>query len=104
MRFTICLRAFALASVAALFSPVAAHAEQFFDHPNHPAGNRLDWCLTWGSNCGKPAADEFCRRNNFQTSIGFAPDPGIGFTRVLQDNRMVCNGEPCDGFLYIVCN
>jgi hypothetical protein len=87
-----------------LAAPTLAQADQFFDHPNHPKGNRLDWCATWASNCGQPAADEFCRREGFGGSIGYAQDPGVGFTHVLQDDRMFCWGQPCDGFRYIICN
>jgi hypothetical protein len=28
----------------------------------------------------------------------------VGYTRVLQDNRMVCAGEPCDSFSHITCS
>jgi hypothetical protein len=75
----------------------------FYD-PLHPAGNRLDWCLTWGTQCGQPAADEFCRRRGFRLATSFSQAPRVGLTRVLQDNRMVCWGQPCDSFSYITCS
>ena len=78
-------------------------ALEVFLKPEHPQGLRLDWCKTWGSNCGKPAADQFCSIKGYKTSIGHAIDPRIGLTRILQDNRMVCWGQPCDSFKYIIC-
>ena|SRR5919108_540247 len=30
-----------------------------FVRPMHPAGLRLDWCVTWATGCGKDAADRF---------------------------------------------
>jgi len=71
--------------------------------PEHPSGLRLDWCKNWASNCGKPAADAFCVIKGHSYSSGFAQASQVGLTRVLQDNRMVCWGQPCDSFRYIAC-
>jgi hypothetical protein len=78
-------------------------APKLFVKPTHPKGLRLDWCKKWASNCGKPAADEFCKRKGFSKSSANPIDPHVGLTRVLQDDRMVCWGQPCDSFKYIVC-
>ncbi len=64
--------------------------------------DRLDWCLTWGNDCGKPAADNFCKRRRFSSAGDFAPDPGIGHTRVSGTNQ-VCDGSFCTGFRFITC-
>ena len=64
--------------------------------------DRLDWCLTWATNCGKPAADNFCKRRRFSGASNFAADPGVGHTRVSSTNQ-VCKGSFCTGFKFITC-
>ena len=65
--------------------------------------DRLDWCLSWGTNCGKPAADNFCKRRRFMGAINFASEPGVGRTRVSGTNQ-ICNGTFCVGFKTITCS
>jgi tetratricopeptide (TPR) repeat protein len=74
------------------------------DKPRY--GNfRLDWCRYWGHSCGKPAADEFCRRHGFAGATSFAQAPRIG----MQDpTSVIGTGETCDksfcnGFANITC-
>ena len=28
-------------------------------------GNRLDWCMKWSEDCGRPVADAWCRAQGF---------------------------------------
>ena len=68
-------------------------------------GDRLDWCLNWGRNCGKPAADAYCRERGFDTAVDFQKDSNIGDsepTRLITTGA-VCDGGHCDGFRYIKC-
>jgi hypothetical protein len=75
---------------------------------NPMLGNeRLDWCLNWATDCGKPAADAWCRmKGHLLGSVSFASAEDLGnfgvSTRVLNTNA-VCNAPSCDGFQYIVC-
>lgn len=41
---------------------------------NNPQWNgiKLDWCYQWSTSCGKPAADYFCRLNNYNDSSSFS--------------------------------
>jgi hypothetical protein len=67
--------------------------------------DRLDWCLNWASDCGQPAADNFCKRRRFTGAAAFEADPKIGRTertRVSGTNQ-VCNEESCTGFKFITC-
>jgi hypothetical protein len=61
-------------------------------------GHRLDVCLQWGANCGKPAADAFCRKNGFSESLHAESDAeaGRGTTRVIGTGQ-VCSGSFCRG-------
>ena len=66
---------------------------------------RLDWCRVWAAECGKPAADEWCRDNRRWKSAGFEIDPNIGArssTRVVSSGQ-ICSQPFCDGFRYIRC-
>jgi tetratricopeptide (TPR) repeat protein len=66
---------------------------------------RLDWCRYWAHRCGKPAADEFCRRHGFAESASFAQAPGIGRgdpTAVIGSGE-ICNQRSCNGFASVTC-
>ncbi len=67
--------------------------------------DRLDWCLNWGSGCGKPAADKFCTTKGFAQAKNYAIDPDIGSmsrTRLITTGA-VCDQGFCDGFKGITC-
>jgi hypothetical protein len=66
---------------------------------------RLDWCLNWGTNCGQPAADNFCMRRRWTGALDFAADPNIGSSEptMVSSNNQVCDQSTCTGFKYITC-
>ena len=72
-----------------------------FDAPTID-GNGVDICLHWGTSCGAPAADEFCRRNGFAASTANTVRNDAPPTLVLGDNA-VCNDATCDRFSQITC-
>ena len=63
---------------------------------------RLDWCYAWSKQCGKPAADAFCKLNGHSDAQSFTKAPGLAATRVISTSQ-VCDGN-CDGFEQIICN
>jgi len=68
-------------------------------------GNRLDLCLNWGKDCGKPAANAFCKAKGFDKSTGHIADPNIGAatpTRLIGTGAL-CDQGYCDGFKTITC-
>lgn len=68
-------------------------------------GKRLDWCKSWGKECGKNAANSFCRRHGFKRATKFGIAENIGArdpTRVIVGGQ-ICNKDFCDGFSQIVC-
>lgn len=75
--------------------------EETFKRPKFK-GTRLDWCLTWGQNCGKPAADAYCDWKGYSQSTNFEIANDIGHTRIISTGQ-VCNDPTCDGFKYISC-
>jgi hypothetical protein len=68
---------------------------------------RVDWCLTYGNNCGKPAADAFCKSKNHGSARSFSFDENIGNTgptKTVGSDAAICNQAMCDGFKSIQCN
>jgi hypothetical protein len=66
---------------------------------------RLDWCHKWATDCGKGAADAFCRSKGLQRAAVFEQDPDIGqrsATYVLGTGQ-ICDEGFCDGFKFIEC-
>jgi len=65
---------------------------------------RLDWCLNWQNDCGKPAADAYCRANGFPESIYYQADPGVGTQpTMLIGTGQICNASFCTAFQIITC-
>jgi hypothetical protein len=63
---------------------------------------RLDWCLDWATNCGKPAADFYCKSQGQTTAVDFKIAENIFKTRLLKSGQK-CTDPECDGFKYITC-
>jgi hypothetical protein len=95
----------ALSAVACLWtaSPVVAQ-DRTYNRPTY-RDQRLDWCLHWGVDCGKPAAVAFCNRRRFSDVVVFRAEK-VGKsepTRLIGDDR-VCSGQDfCTAFAYITC-
>ena len=66
---------------------------------------RLDWCRYWARGCGKPAADEFCRRHGYAEASSFAPDPRAGQSEptTVIGTGTLCKDKTCNGFATIAC-
>jgi hypothetical protein len=91
-------------ALGGLLAAAAGAEEKMFEPPMH-AGHRVDICRVWGSECGQPAADEFCRLQGFERADFFSIDQDIGAatpTRTLVDGK-VCDQGFCDGFGAISC-
>ena len=72
-----------------------------YDYPR--AGKwHLDWCLSYQQNCGKPAADYYCKSKGHEGSSAFEIDSDFGKTRVMKTGEK-CTDQSCDGFKYITC-
>ena len=65
------------------------------------AGQRLDSCLTGASDCGKPAADAFCKAQGFDTAILFQREAAAQTIRL--GNGASCTGPDCTSFRQIKC-
>jgi hypothetical protein len=68
----------------------------------------LDWCRDWGTQCGKPAAEAFCRQVDGgvrprSTDFGHWPKAGRHGYTVVISTKDSCQLPRCEGFSYIVC-
>jgi PKD repeat protein len=81
-------------------SDQAAH----FDDPMF-GGYRVDLCLTWGTDCGQPAADAFCEAEGYAQAQSFTIDYGLGELSPTSPiaSTEVCDQAYCDGFASITC-
>jgi len=66
---------------------------------------RVDSCLSLNRQCGKPAADAWCRAKGFAKAIDWAVDHDIGATTptYIMGDQGLCDHALCDGFKYITC-
>jgi hypothetical protein len=83
----------------------SAFAESKTFHRPTLKGARVDWCLTWAQNCGKAAADNFCRTVGYASAKSWKTDSWLSKTYVVGSNKY-CRGSKtsrCDGFASITC-
>ena len=92
----------------AIFLALAGHLSAATRTVEKPMfnGNRLDWCASWGADCGQPAADAWCAAQGFASAADFVKDPHIGSTSPtrLIGTGAICDAQHCDGFSTITCN
>lgn len=62
---------------------------------------RVDHCLSFGRDCGKPAADRFCRDNGYRSAAEWDTAPASP-TLVL-GTKEICAGSYCVGFTRVRC-
>jgi hypothetical protein len=65
-------------------------------------GIGVDFCLNWATNCGKPAADAFCRAQGYAEAGGYTYLENRPPTFVIGDLR-VCDAPGCTRFTQIAC-
>ena len=90
-----------LTAVASLLTMVAPARAQTV--PKMSNGYSVDNCLHWGTECGKPAADEFCRRTGVPSGAATFTMAAMHPTWVLGDSK-VCDQTNCVGFTSIYCS
>ena len=82
-----------------LASGAQASTRSFFSPTEE--GHRIGACLSDGSTCGKPVADQFCQKAGFAESILFAREAVTSARQI--DNGKFCEGETCQAFTRIKC-
>ncbi len=66
------------------------------------AGARLDACLSNAGDCGKPAADAFCKVQGYENALIFQREATALPTRRLVSGD-TCEGGSCTAFKQIKC-
>lgn len=95
---------FILFSVFTFQSTILKAQNRTFYKPEHE-GYRLDWCLSWASQCGEPAATKWCSLRGYTKAVDWVIESDIGDiqpTKVLSSGE-ICDQSFCDGFRKIVC-
>ena len=65
-------------------------------------GYALDYCREWGKNCGKPAADAFCKSKGHKSATDFKLKKNSPPTWVIND-RKACRSSGCDRISKVYC-
>jgi len=67
---------------------------------------RLNYCLTPGTNCGEPAAREWCKKKGHETAVAWVRDNNIGslFPTINMGSKEICSNYRCDGFKELTCS
>ena len=78
-------------------------SQQFFSPTI--GGNRVDWCLQWGAQCGEPAASAFCQQMGYDRASGWSIAQNIGAQgpTVVLGSGALCAQAGCDGFSSVTC-
>lgn len=87
-------------SLAVLAAPVSA-AEARYANPK-VGTYALDYCYTLGANCGKPAADAFCRSKGYRQALSFLVRENSPPTAVIGGGN-ICTHSGCDRIVSLVC-
>lgn len=65
-------------------------------------GMRVDWCLTWGTDCGQAAADHFCKAQGYARAETWRWEH-VEPTIVQGDGNQCSGKDRCGGFSFIRC-
>jgi len=68
-------------------------------------GVRLDWCLSYGADCGEEVAYKWCIEYNYSKPLYWEIDKNIGLNEPTTtiNTRETCYKDSCDGFRTIIC-
>jgi len=84
--------------------PNAEVESRIFQQPRY-MDDRLDWCMKWGTDCGKPVAQAFCNRRRYENATAFEAElVGRSAQTRLMGTDQVCNADNCTTFSFITCS
>lgn len=65
-------------------------------------GYALDICREWGKNCGKPAADAFCKSKGHKRSLSYKVRKNTPPTKIIRGGG-ICVENYCDRISKVIC-
>jgi len=76
-----------------------------FDDPTHH-GKLVDTCLTFQTDCGKPAADAYCKEKGYGEAVKFPKRRSYKEETLTMKQHATCSpaNNVCDTFAYIICS
>ncbi len=92
----------AAAAPATARAPAAAAPTSSYVENPMMGGVAVDICLTWATDCGKPAADAYCRAAGYAVATNFTPRAHAQQTYVIGSGQ-VCNGDFCTAIGSVTC-
>ncbi|THB77247.1 MAG: hypothetical protein D6B25_07430 [Desulfobulbaceae bacterium] len=81
--------------------PPKKKEKKLFTNPK-VSGYALDYCREWGKNCGKPAADAYCKSKGYKNAATYKKVDNKPPTRVIGTGQ-VCNSPGCDRLSFVAC-
>ena len=77
--------------------------EKFWSPEEHNL--KLDWCRKFERECGKPAADAYCKSKGYSYASSYPKTQSPDELTMTIGDHAVCNPQfhGCDTFNYIVC-
>jgi len=93
----------ALLCTSIMFAGTAPRAAEY-SSPTY-RGYHLDWCFIFEKQCGKPAADAFCRMNGQGQAVRWEKLNSPGFRTMTIGQNSICDpsSHVCDTFSFIEC-
>lgn len=81
-----------------------ALATTMFDNPQY-RGHALDWCRLFERECGKPAADAFCKAEGHEEATSYPKKRSWSEETMCIGDNANCDPDHhrCDTFNYIIC-
>ncbi len=65
-------------------------------------GTAIDICREWGANCGKPAADAWCKAHDYGDSVSHEVKQDSPPSRIISSGKL-CEEKHCDRIISIAC-
>ena len=75
---------------------------EVFNNPQVVSGFYLDVCLTFAKNCGKPAADYFCKWKGYDEAVEWKNKPNSPPTMTIK-GREKCEKDFCGRLVMVKC-